>query len=50
MQFPGESYCWSIALHKADSLLLVLYFVTDRTEVKDSMNEYLHLLPLDRTG
>jgi hypothetical protein len=33
MQFPGEFYCWSIALNTAGSLLLVLYFVTDGTEV-----------------
>jgi len=25
----GESYCWSIALDKADCILLVPYFVTD---------------------
>ena len=44
MQFPGEPYCRSIALHRADSLLLARCFVTEETRVKDSMNEYLHLL------
>jgi hypothetical protein len=35
MQFTGEPYCWNIALHRAGSLLLVLYFVTDGTGVWD---------------
>jgi len=33
MQFPGEPYCWSVALRTAGSLTLVLYFVTDGTGV-----------------
>jgi hypothetical protein len=29
MQFPGESYCWSIALHQ-QTLMFSLLFGTDR--------------------